>query len=224
MKLQGAIFDLDGTLLDSMFIWSTIGEEYLRSRGIAPREKLNEIFKNMSLLQAAQYYQTEYNLQGSTQEIMDGVNRMIWHYYEQQVQPKAGVVAVLQLLKQHHIKMCVATATDEPLAKIALQRTGLLPYFKKILTCGDIGHGKDEPDIYHAARRCLQTPQSGTWVFEDALHAAQTAKNAGYPVIGVYDPAEKNADALRGIADYYIHSFEEMEALLHEKGVDDCGF
>lgn len=224
MKLQGAIFDLDGTLLDSMFIWSTIGEEYLRSRGVAPRGNLNEIFKNMSLQQAAQYYQTEYDLPGSTQEIMDGVNRMIWHYYEQQVQPKAGVVAVLQLLKQHHVKMCVATATDEPLAKVALQRTGLLPYFKKILTCGDIGHGKDEPDIYQAAQRCLQTPQSGTWVFEDALHAAQTAKNAGYPVIGVYDPAEKNADALRDIADYYIHSFEEMEVLLHEKGVDDCGF
>ena len=223
MKLDGAIFDLDGTLLDSMFIWSTIGEDYLRSRGVAPRGNLNEIFKNMSLQQAAQYYQTEYNLPGSTQEIMDGVNRMIWHYYEQQVQPKAGVVAVLRLLKRRNVKLCVATATDEPLAKVALQRTGLLSYFKEILTCGAIGHGKDEPDIYHAARRCLQTPQSSTWVFEDALHAAQTAKNAGYPVIGIYDPAEKNTAALRDIVDHYIYSFEEMEALLNEKGVDDCG-
>ena len=132
MKIEGAIFDLDGTLLDSMFIWSTIGEDYLRSRGVAPRGNLNEIFKNMSLQQAAQYYQTEYNLPGSTQEIMDGVNRMIWHYYEQQVQPKAGVVAVLRPAKNSAMSNCVLPPQPmSRLQKLHCSAWGYYPILKR---------------------------------------------------------------------------------------------
>ena len=86
MRLDGAIFDLDGTLLDSMFIWDTIGEDYLRSLGLEPRDGLREAFKTMSLYQAACFYQREYQVPGTTEEIMAGVNGMIEHFYRDEVQ------------------------------------------------------------------------------------------------------------------------------------------
>jgi HAD superfamily hydrolase (TIGR01509 family) len=221
MNIEGAIFDLDGTLLDSMFIWDTIGESYLRSRGIEPQENLNEKFKAMSLYQAACHYQSEYGLTDSADVIMDGVNDMVRHYYTDEVQPKAGVAAFLAELKQRDVNMCIATATDRPLAEAALSRCGLLSYFGEIFTCGSVGRGKDEPEIYRAAHRFLQTPKSGTWVFEDAYYAVRTAKAAGFPVVGVYDPSAGHAEEIRALADLYIRSFEEMEDILHEKSSHD---
>ena len=82
MKISGAIFDVDGTLLDSMSIWDTIGADYLRSIGYIPRENLNEIFKNMSLLQAAEYYRNEYGVTLRVEEIMSGVNAMLEQFYQ----------------------------------------------------------------------------------------------------------------------------------------------
>jgi len=221
MKIDGAIFDLDGTLLDSMFIWDILGEQYLISRGIKPHENLKEKFKSMSLYQAACYYQTEYGLANSTDVIMDGVNHMIQHFYKDEVLPKMGVLKFLGELKKRQVKMCVATATDRHLAEAALLHTGLLSYFGEIFTCSSVGHGKDEPDIYHAAHHFLQTPKSSTWIFEDALYAVSTAKRAGYRVIGVFDRSAGHDDEIRTLADLYIRSFKEMEELLDEKGADN---
>lgn len=221
MKIDGAIFDLDGTLLDSMFIWDTIGEDYLRSRGIEPHGNLKEIFRTMSLHQAACYYQEEYGLPDSTEVIIAAINEMVQHSYIDQVMPKTGVLPFLDELKKRQVKMCIATATDRYLAEAALSRIGLLSYFGEIFTCRLVGHGKNEPDIYHAARRFLQTPKSSTWVFEDALHAVRTAKSAGYRVIGVFDQFAGHADEIRSLADRYIRSFEEMEDILNEKGSHD---
>lgn len=224
MKIDGAIFDMDGTLLDSMFIWDTAGEQYLRSRGIEPGENVDEILKGMSLYQAARYCQTEFGLTDSTDAIIDGVNDMIQHFYTDEVLPKTGVPQFLAELKKRQVKMCVATATDRYLVEAALTRTGLLSYFGEIFTCGIVGHGKDEPDIYHAAHRFLQTPKPNTWVFEDALYAVRTAKRAGYRVVGVFDRSEGHADEIRALADLYIRSFEETEELLNEKGAYDSRF
>ena len=220
MKIEGAIFDLDGTLLNSMFVWDTIGEEYLRSRGMEPRENLNEKFRSMSLYQAACYYQEEYGLADSTDAIMNGINEMIEHFYVHKVQPKVGVQAFLANMRALEVKMCIATATDRHLVEAALSRTGLLFYFGEIFTCGTVGSGKDMPDIFHAAHRFLQTPKESTWVFEDALYAVKTAKSAGFPVVGVFDSFERSPDEVRHLSDLYIQSFEEMERILDEKGSD----
>lgn len=221
MKIEGAIFDLDGTLLDSMFIWDTIGESYLRSRGVQPRENLNDIFKNMSLYQAACYYQTEYGLTEGTDEIMAGVNDMIQHFYTDVVQPKTGVPEFLKELGRRKVKMCIATATDQYLVQAALGRVGLLAYFENIFTCSGVGRGKDEPDIYYAAHSFLQTPKDSTWIFEDALYAVKTAKKAGYHVVGVFDRSSGHDEEIKSLADIYIGSFEEMEEILNEEGTYD---
>ena len=210
MRIRGAIFDVDGTLLDSMFIWDTIGELYLRSIGYQPKENLNETFKNMSLRQAARYYQTEYGVTLSIDEIMDGVNAMLERYYRFEVPLKPGVAELLERLRQSGVKLCIATATDRHLVEAALDRCGVLSCFGEIFTCNEVGHGKDEPDIFEAALRFLGTRREETLVFDDALYAVRTAKEAGFPVAAVYDSHEKEQDKVRLLADIYL-KLEEME-------------
>jgi len=211
MKIEGAIFDLDGTLLDSMFIWDKIGEDYLKSLGIKPKENLNDTFKTMSLMQSAAYYRSEYGVALSIEQIISGVNRMIEHFYTEKVTAKAGVKAMLETFKGKGVKMCVATATDSHLAEAALRRNGVIDCFSGIFTCTQVGSGKDTPDIFNKALTHLGTHKQSTVVFEDALYAVQTAKKAGFFVAGVYDKSEAAHSAqIRKLSDVFFNSFEEM--------------
>lgn len=214
MEIEGAIFDIDGTLLDSMPVWETLGEDYLLSQGIKPHEDLKEKFKDMSLYDAACYYKTEYGLKGDADTIMAGINGMLARFYKNEALPKAGAPEFLSSLEIRGVKMCIATATDSTLVKAALERNGMLHFFSGIFTCTGIGHGKDEPDIFNAALNSLRTSKSRTWVFEDALYAINTAKTAGFNVVGVYDRFEEKAVEVRRKSDIYIHSFKEMEDYL----------
>ena len=213
MRIRGAIFDVDGTLLDSMFIWDTIGETYLRSIGYQPKENLNETFKNMSLHQAARYYQTEYGVTLSIDEIMDGVNAMLERYYRFEVPLKPGVAELLERLRQSGVKLCIATATDRHLVEAALDRCGVLSCFGEIFTCNEVGHGKDEPDIFEEALRFLGTEKAETVVFDDALYAVRTAKEAGFPVAAVYDSHEKAQDQIRMLADVYLEELTQLDKI-----------
>ena len=213
MRIRGAIFDVDGTLLDSMFIWDTIGETYLRSIGYQPKENLNETFKNMSLHQAARYYQTEYGVTRSIDEIMDGVNAMLERYYRFEVPLKPGVAELLERLRQNGVKLCIATATDRHLVEAALDRCGVLSCFGEIFTCNEVGHGKDEPDIFEEALRFLGTRREETLVFDDALYAVRTAKEAGFPVAAVYDSHERSQAEVRARSDLYLEDLTQLVEL-----------
>jgi len=111
--IKGAIFDLDGTILDSMFIWDTIGEDYLRSLGIEPKENLKETFKTFTLEQAAEYYRENYGVTLSVDEIIDGVNKMVERYYAETVKLKPGIEVFLEKLKAKGVKMCIANSNYE---------------------------------------------------------------------------------------------------------------
>ena len=213
MRIRGAIFDVDGTLLDSMFIWDTIGEAYLRSIGYQPKENLNETFKNMSLHQAARYYQTEYGVTRSIDEIMDGVNAMLERYYRFEVPLKPGAAELLERLRQDGVKLCIATATDRHLVEAALDRCGVLSCFGEIFTCNEVGHGKDEPDIFEAALRFLGTRREETLVFDDALYAVRTAKEAGFPVAAVYDSHERSQAEVRARSDLHLEDLTQLVEL-----------
>ncbi len=215
MKPQGAIFDVDGTLLDSMSIWDTIGSDYLRSIGYEPRENLNEVFKNMSLLQAAEYYRQAYGVTRSTGEIMDGVNAMLERFYRHEAPLKPGAAELLERLRQAGVRLCIATATDRYLVEAALERCGALSYFGKIFTCNEVGRGKDEPMIFEAALDFLGTQKAETVVFDDALYAVRAAKRAGFPVAAVYDVHEPAQGELRALADFYLEDLTQF----FEKGV-----
>lgn len=210
MRVGGAIFDVDGTLLDSMSVWDTIGEAYLRSIGYEPRENLNAVFKNMGLEQAARYYQTEYGVTLSIEAIMEGVNARLERFYSREALLKQGAAELLEGLRRDGVKLCIATATDRYLVEAALSRCGVLSCVGEIFTCGEVGHGKDEPHIFEAACRFLDTKLAETWVFEDALYAIRTAKRAGFPVAAVYDRHEKEQAEIRRLVDLYLTDLSQF--------------
>ena len=121
--LKGVIFDSDGTLFDSMFIWDTAGETYLRFIGKEPDADLQKNLKPMSLFQSAQYIRERYQIPLSVGEIMNGVNRTVENFYFYTVEPKVGVITLLEELHHKNIKMCIATATDRYQVEAALQST-----------------------------------------------------------------------------------------------------
>ena len=207
--IKGAIFDFDGTLLDSMFIWDTIGEEYLRSLGKEPHEDLKETFMTLTLEEAAVYYREHYGVTLSVKEIVDGVNAMVEQTYRTKVTLKPGIAEYLAWLKENGVRMCVATVTDRYLVEETLERLGVRHYFSEIFTCAEVGFGKDKPIIYQKALEHLETEKRDTYVFEDMLFALNTAKTDGFPTVGVYDRHEVHQDELKGLADYYIFDFTD---------------
>ena len=207
--LKGAIFDFDGTLVDSMFIWDTIGEDYLRTLGKEPHEDLKETFMTLTLEEAAEYYRTHYGVTLSVKEIVDGVNTMVEGIYRTRVALKQGVADFLAQLKENGTRMCIATVTDRYLVEETLDRLGILQYFSEIFTCAEVGYGKDKPIIYRKALEHLDTAKNETYVFEDSLFVLKTAKADGFTTVGVYDRHENRQDNLKNLADYYIVDFAD---------------
>ena len=211
MKIQCAVFDFDGTLFDSMFIWDTVGESSLRSLGLEPRPDLRDAVKALSLYQSACYFQQEYRLSLSVEEIMSGINQTVEEFYIHKILPKPGVVQFLQQMNMAGIQTCIATASDRYQIEAALRRFNMERYFDAIFTCTEVGHGKDEPIIFQKAMEYFSADRSTTVVFEDALHAVQTAKKDGFQVVVVFDESEKQQEEIRNLADCYIPDFEHTE-------------
>ena len=210
--IRGAIFDADGTLLDSMPIWSGVGSGYLRSMGIEAREDLDERFKDMSLYQSALCLKEEYELPLSLEEIGAGINKMVDHLYAESVELKPGVMALLEELKNRGVKMCVATASEAYQISMALERCGAAHYFEKVLSCVDVGHGKDEPHIFREALELLGTDKEDTLLFEDAVYSVRTAKTEGIKSIGIYEQTMPQQDELIALTEFYIKDYRELDA------------
>ena len=208
MRLQGAIFDMDGTLLDSMHIWDHFGTRFLRDLGVEPDPDTEDRVKVMTVRECARYFRERYQLPQSEQELVDMTHSRVRRFYVQEVLPKPDVEKFLSLLKMEGVWMYVATATDRSLAEDALNHAGLTGYFRGILTCSEAGAGKESPVIFEKCLTRLRCRKEDCVVFEDALHAIQTAKNAGFRVAAVYDPsAEEDQPEIRRLADYYISSY-----------------
>ena len=211
MKIKCAIFDFDGTLFDSMYIWEEIGDVYLRSLGKEPKPSLRDEIRTFSLYQAACYMKKEYSISLTPEEIMAGINEKIEHFYLYEVLPKPGALEFLSEIKRVGILMCIATASDRKQVEAALSRCRMKHFFEEIIACSDIGHGKDEPVVFRKAMEHFGADRSTSLVFEDALHAAKTAKADGFKVVAVFDKSEKRQEELQRTADFFLSDFEHTE-------------
>ncbi len=210
-NIEGAIFDLDGTILDSMFIWNDIGYKFLEMKNIKVPAGADKQFTQMSLQQAAEYYIEHFDKTATIESIINDINMLVEGFYFNEVLKKDGIQEFLEYLMNKNVKMCIATATDKYMVEKALERNGMLHYFSEIFTCNGVGAGKDAPVIYDKALEHLGTPKETTFVFEDALYAIKTAHNAGYNVVGINDISEPaEPEEVKKYCDWYINEYEEI--------------
>lgn len=210
-QFKYSIFDLDGTLLDSMGAWHNLGRNYLLLKGVTPPENLNEILASMSMLESAEYFRQAFKINLNSEEIISGVKDLIADKYKNDLVLKPYVREYLQKLKDENVKMCIATATPLKMAKIALERNEIIDYFSFVASCDEVGVGKNKPDVFYMAANKLDADISEIAVYEDADFALITAKEAGFYTIGIYDESfkDKRKD-IELISDIYIESFKEL--------------
>lgn len=210
-SLDACIFDLDGTLLDSMHIWQDIDRSYVARFGIDFDNCHSEKIKKMTNQESAQYFIDTFHIPKTKQEIIQDWNDMVAIEYHENIALKEGVKHILEVLKQHHIKMCIATSCNKEHAIAALERLEIMHYFDFIKTCKEVGKGKEYPDIYLSCCEVMQVNPKRVMVFEDLYGALKVVQRAGFQTCGVYDVLSAHeSDKIASICDYFIYSFKEL--------------
>lgn len=210
MDKKYCIFDMDGTLVDSMGYWKRLGREFLRRQGIEEDvEPLLERCKTKTLIETAGEMIRLFGLEGTPEELIARMNQVMEGHYRKDVCLKPGVVRYLDTLKARGVEMGVATATRRDLARLCLERLGIAQYFNFVLSCEMVGKGKDQPDVFLEAALRLDAMPGEIAVFEDAVTAVRTAKAAGFYTVGIYDePGAADWPTLMAEADESILSWE----------------
>lgn len=209
--VKGVIFDVDGTLLNSMPIWENLGELYLKSLGISAEKNLSRILFEMSMEEAAAYLIEKYKLTRPVEQVVRELACQVNEYYAERVPLKEGVRQYLEEFKARKIPMTAATSGDRKNTEAAFKRLKIFSYFEGLFTCSEIGNGKSQPDIYLAAALQMDTEPGDTWVFEDSFHAIMTAKRAGFKTVAVYDKAnDRQLSQIWNTADIYLPEFSDF--------------
>lgn len=212
MDIKAAIFDMDGVILDSMGMWSSLASEFIKESGREPEEGIDGRLLMLSLRQSAELLKKEYGYEESVDEIMAKINEKIDYFYRYLVMLKKGAMDGVTNLVYNDIKVCVLTATDRTLARAAMRRTDILEVFSFLFTCEEVGMAKDDPAIFDYVRDKIVkkeyldvTDNSEILVIEDSYLAMKTAKEAGYTVCGVFDDAQTvSREEIEKICDFTV--------------------
>jgi HAD superfamily hydrolase (TIGR01509 family) len=208
--IKGAIFDVDGTLINSMPAWETVGSTYVKEHGLTPAEDLDKRVKECCLRDVSVIMQNEYGIDKSLDQIETELSKMVEYKYYNTIPLKPGVEALLEGLQKRGVKMCLASASRYDHIQRALTRCGVMKYFTKIFSCIDVGSSKREHEIYKLAMEHLGTEPENTYMFDDALYVAQTAGSLGIHCVGMYDEYMFHQDELRNSTEYYVEDYNDL--------------
>ncbi len=211
MHIKAAIFDFDGTLFDSMPIWKGLKFEFFERLDLDLTDQDRNMFSGLYLMEAMPIAKEHFNLTESVEQLYAMFFDLLKEKYLEFALPKNDIIEFLEKLKQQGVKMGIATATGEAALIPLLQKFKMLHYFSAIYSTYTVGASKNEPKVFDVVCKELGTEKKDTWVFEDALYAATTAKNNGYNVVAIYDESEPNAKQLKEIADIYIYNYSDIK-------------
>ena len=220
MRISGAIFDMDGTLIDSLMLWDILWEEFTHrfcpGRPFRPTEETDKAIRTVPLRDAMHLLHKAHGLGRDGDELYRAATEVFLDFYRSRVTLKAGVREFMEHCAQNGVKMAVATASDPDMVRTALEHCGIAHYISHLVTCAQVGVGKHEPAVYLQACRTLGTPMEETWVFEDACVALTTAHRAGFHTVGVYDRFNFGQDTIAQLADIYIGPGQPMTKCIEE--------
>ena len=216
--MKAYIFDLDGTLLDSMSVWEQIDVDFLTKRGLEiPPDYINAI-SSLTFKDAARYTIRRFALTESVEDLLSEWNSMAIHAYGNTVQMKPYAKEYLYSLKRKGAKLGIATSLPAVLYEPALRNHGIIELFDCICSTDEVTKSKTSPDVFLLAARKLGVDPEECIVFEDIPDAIKSAKLAGMTVYGVYDEASKEHwQFIQQIADGVIYDFSELETRLDDK-------
>lgn len=211
--IEAILFDLDGSLVDSMWMWREIDIEYLGKFGIPLPERLQSDIEGMSFTETAVYFKERFHLPDSVEQIMDDWNQMAWDKYSHEVPLKNGVRELIAYCIRNGIKLGIATSNSRALVENVINAHELMDAFDSIVTGCEVDKGKPAPDIYlEAARRCGAAPEK-CLVFEDIVPGIMAGKSAGMKVCAVDDLYSKHQnEEKKRLADYFITDYFEIAA------------
>lgn len=209
--IKGAIFDMDGTLIDSMWVWDKIDVDFLKKRDIELPSDLRENIEHLSFDDTAEYFKKRFNLKDSTDEIKNEWTNMAYYEYAHNVTLKPYVKEYLSMLKSYGIKIGLATSNSILLLETVLKKHNIYKFFDNITTTNETGKNKNFPDVYLLSAKRLNIVPWSCIVFEDILPAVLGAKAAGMKVVGVFDSfSEPHWPQIREISDLSIKSYHEL--------------
>ena len=208
---QAVIFDLDGTLVNSMWVWNAIDLEFLGKYGYFPDEEMQHSIEGMSFTETAVFFKEYYGLQETVEEIGETWNEMAEEKYRTQVELKPGIRPFLALLKDRGIRVGIASSNSRRLIEEVLRARGIREYFSVIRTGCEVGKGKPEPDIYLSVAQELGVEPEKCLVFEDVPMGILAGKRAGMEVCAVEDDfSASQREKKHQMADYYIETYQEL--------------
>lgn len=207
-NIDAVIFDMDGSLVDSMWMWRAIDIEYLGSFGIPLPEDLQARIEGMSFAETAIYFKEHFPIPDTTEDIMETWNRMAWDKYLHEVPLKMGITEFLRSCRERGILLGIATSNSRELVENVAKVHNLRDYFTSIITGSEVKRGKPAPDIYLAVAQELGAAPSRCLVFEDIVAGIMAGKNAGMRVCAVEDEySSHDRERKKKLADYYIEDY-----------------
>lgn len=219
MEMKSAIFDLDGTLVDSLFFWEwmydDLAKTFCNGQKIILTPEDNKAFRTTLVKDVVVVLYEKYGVANSSEELAEYINKSIQDFYKNRVMPKAGVIEFLEHLKATGVKMCIASATAMNELEIAVKSCGLDKYIDKLFSCSELGFGKEKPDVFLNAAEYLGADISQTWVFEDSLLALTTARKAGFKTVGIFDKNNPyTVEQLKAVSDIFIGENDTLAKLV----------
>ncbi len=217
-QIKGIIFDMDGTLVDSMGYWRHIGTLCLESLGKQPeQEEFDQLVYRMRTSEIMELF-ARYGIKISSRKDYENIYYSAMKPCYEKVEPMPGILDILRLFQSQGLKMCVATATRSDVAVPVLERLGIMPFMEFLLCCDDVKAGKDKPDIYLEAARRMGLAVSETVVFEDAAYCVETAKTAGFSVVGIQDTTASpdEVEMVRQKSDIFLENYAQLLKMLEK--------
>ncbi|MBO5939243.1 MAG: HAD family phosphatase [Clostridia bacterium] len=223
MKVKGAIFDMDGTLIDSLFFWDrfwqSIAQRDSKNEGRLPDEALAKRVRTTTYPDALRLVAEAYGITDSS--FFEEYLQFLKDFYRYEVTPKPGAEEILLWLREQGIAICLASASHKDNLEIALRAVGLREYIDSLHSCEEVGVGKERPDVFLKAADLMGISPAECCVFEDSFLALETAKAAGFHTVGVYDRYSYEQERLRTASEIYLAKGQTLADLIGQIKFDD---